>query len=68
MLFVSHKKRGGQDLHFLALVTLPLPVVLIVVLILSLSSQFKNNYSTEMCSGSEAGSYLRFIDLCINQL
>ena len=25
-------------------------------------SQFKNNYLTEMCSGSEAGSYLRFID------
>ena len=26
------------------------------------SSQFKNNYYTEMCSGSEAGSYLRRID------
>ena len=25
-------------------------------------SQFKDNYFTEMCSGSEAGSYLRFID------
>ena len=25
-------------------------------------SQFKNNYSTEMCSGSEEGSYLRLID------
>jgi hypothetical protein len=25
-------------------------------------SQFKNNYSTEMCSSSEAGSYLRLID------
>ena len=25
-------------------------------------SQFKNNYFTEMCSGSEAGSYLRLID------
>ena len=23
---------------------------------------FENNYFTEMCSGSEAGSYLRFID------
>ena len=23
---------------------------------------------TEMCSGSEAGSYLRLIDLCITQL
>ena len=32
------------------------------------SSQFKNNYFTEMCSGSEAGSYLRLIDLCITQL
>jgi len=30
--------------------------------------QFKNNQSTEMCSGSEAGSYLRLIDLCITQL
>ena len=26
------------------------------------SSQFENNYVTEMCSGSEAGSYLRLID------
>ena len=26
------------------------------------SYQFKNNYFTEMCSGSEAGSYLRLID------
>jgi len=25
-------------------------------------SQCKNNYFTEMCSGSEAGSYLRLID------
>ena len=24
-------------------------------------SQFENNYFTEMCSGSEAGSYLRLI-------
>ena len=27
-----------------------------------LSSQFENNYFTEMRSGSEAGSYLRLID------
>jgi len=26
------------------------------------------NYFTEMCSGSEAGSYLRPIDFCITQL
>ena len=26
------------------------------------SSQFENNYLTELCSGSEAGSYLRLID------
>jgi len=26
------------------------------------SSQFKNNYFAEMCSGSEAGPYLRLID------
>jgi len=26
------------------------------------SSQFENNYFTEICSGSEAGSYLRRID------
>jgi len=25
-------------------------------------SQFENNYFTEMCSGSEAGSYLRPTD------
>ena len=32
------------------------------------SFQSENKYFTEMCSGSEAGSYLRFIDLCITQL
>jgi len=26
------------------------------------------NYFTEMCSGSEAGSFLRLIDFCITQL
>jgi len=31
-------------------------------------AQFKNNCFTEMCSGSEAGSYLRLIDFCITQL
>ena len=25
-------------------------------------AQFENNYFTEMCSGSDAGSYLRLID------
>ena len=28
----------------------------------------KNNHFTEMCSGSEAGPYLRLIDSCITQL
>ena len=28
----------------------------------------KNNHYTEMCSGSEAGSYLRLIDSCITKL
>ena len=28
----------------------------------------KNNHSTEMCSGYEAGSYLRLMDSCITQL
>ena len=32
------------------------------------TSQFKNNHSTEMCSSSEAGSYVRLIDSCITQL
>jgi len=27
-----------------------------------------NNYFTEICSGSEEGSYLRLIDFCITQL
>ena len=31
------------------------------------SYQFKNNYFTEMCSGSEAGTYLVPIDFCITQ-
>ena len=26
------------------------------------------NHSTEMCSGSEAGSYLKLIDSCITQI
>ena len=29
------------------------------------SSQFKNNHSTEMCSGSEAGSYLTLVSLSL---
>ena len=32
------------------------------------SSQFKNNLFTEMCCGTEAGSYLRLTDSCITQL
>ena len=32
------------------------------------SSQIENNYFTEMCSGSEEGSYLRLIDFYITQL
>ena len=35
---------------------------------LPFASQFKNTYSAEMCSGSEAGLYLRLIDFCITQL
>ena len=31
-------------------------------LLLSFENNFENNYFTEMCSGSEAGSYLRLID------
>jgi len=30
--------------------------------------QFENNYFTEMCSGSEAGSYLGIINFCNTQL
>ena len=32
------------------------------------SSQFKNKPLTKICSGSEAGSYLRRIGSCITQL
>ena len=32
------------------------------------TTQFKNNYFTEMCCGTEAGSYLRLIDSFITQL
>ena len=32
------------------------------------SSQFQTNDSTVVCSGSEAGSYLRLMDSCITQL
>ena len=31
-------------------------------------AEFKNNCSTEMCSGSEKGSYLRLIDFCTTEL
>jgi len=36
--------------------------------VVQLSSQFEINYLAEMCSGSEAGSYLRLVDVCITQL
>jgi len=29
---------------------------------------WRGNYFTEMCSGSEAGSYARLIDCCITEL
>ena len=29
---------------------------------------FRDNYFTEMCSGSGAGSYSRLVDFCITQL
>ena len=32
------------------------------------SSQFKNNYFSNTCSGSEAGSYSRLVDFCITEL
>jgi len=32
------------------------------------SAQCKNSHLTEMCCGTEAGSYLRIIDSCITQL
>jgi len=53
-LFVERK---ALDAH---LVLSPLDPLL--DLPLRYSSQFKNNYFTEICSGSEAGSYLRLID------
>ena len=34
----------------------------------SRASQFQNNDFTEMCSGSEVGSYFRLIELCTTQL
>ena len=33
----------------------------------TLVSKFKNKHFTEMCCGTEAGSYLRLIDSCITQ-
>jgi len=32
------------------------------------TNEFKNNHFTEMCSDSDAGSYLRLIDFLITQL
>ena len=34
----------------------------------AMGGEFKNNHFTEMCCGTEAGSYLRHIDSCITQL
>ena len=46
---------------------MPFPAALAVPSVIASSpvrsSQFENNYFTEMCSGSKAGSYLRLIDL-----
>jgi hypothetical protein len=39
-----------------------------VLLILASQNRTDVNHFTEMCSGSEAGSYLRLIDSCITQL
>ena len=36
--------------------------------VLCIPGQFENNHLTEMCSGTEAGSYLRLIDSCITQV
>jgi len=36
-------------------------------LMCAMFAQQREGYFTEMCSGSEAGSYLRLIDLCITQ-
>jgi len=38
------------------------------VLELRSTAECKNNYFTQMCSGSEEGSYARRIDVCITQL
>ena len=35
---------------------------------MSSRKQVENNYFTEMCSGSEEGSYSRLIDVCVTQL
>ena len=32
------------------------------------SSQFEDHYSTEICSDTEAGAYVKLIDFCITQL
>jgi len=37
-------------------------------LAVGMGSQYKNNCFAEMRIGSEAGSFLRLIDLCITQL
>jgi len=42
--------------------TSPRRITRIFLKLRAVSSQFENNYFTEMCSGFEAGSYLRLID------
>ena len=52
-----------EDVGFYHSVTLSAVVqVGLICTVLKFSSQFENNYFTEMCSGFEAGSYLRRID------
>ena len=62
--------RSGANPHFL----IPLSVPQVAgfrpppVQITEIEEGVENNHFAEMCSGSEAGSYPRLLDLCITQL
>ena len=62
-IHTSHITRYGMNKH-----RVPSKLILSDSTPTAHSSQFENNYFTEMCSGSEAGSYLRLIDFCITPL
>ena len=54
--------------RILPLIILSILESILLIYLLRCLGQHQCTYFTEMCSDSEAGSYLRLIDFCITQL